>query len=290
MFCDTCHWYTAGEKTCPHCGAVQGPKKAKDMFNLPGDLSVLDDSFMDTPLAGAPMTEPPAPAPVVLPPAPSPKPAPPQAPVPKLIPAPAPAQKPIPAPSAPPAARPAPPQSDVNKQALKILALVLAGVFALILILVIAEMGRDSAYYDDGAYYIYDPDYDDSYLDDEFYTEPVESLEDARAGDLVYFGYVHWRVLDEDAGAVLLLRDYAEHLHPDDIYHYLNHAESYDDVISTGGMVFTVEEFASIRPMPDGSKLFLLSEEEIAQYGVELSIRWYDGYVPVRPAIWVNTW
>jgi len=55
MFCDTCHWYTAGEKTCPHCGVRQSPKKAKDMFNLPGDVSVLDDSFMDTPLTDAPM-------------------------------------------------------------------------------------------------------------------------------------------------------------------------------------------------------------------------------------------
>jgi len=55
MFCDTCHWYTAGEKICPHCGAVQKPRAAKDMFNLPGDVSVLDDAFMNRPLTDAPM-------------------------------------------------------------------------------------------------------------------------------------------------------------------------------------------------------------------------------------------
>ena len=49
MFCDTCHWYTAGEKICPHCGAAQGPQKAKDMFNLPGDVSVLDDQAVESP-------------------------------------------------------------------------------------------------------------------------------------------------------------------------------------------------------------------------------------------------
>jgi len=57
MFCDTCHWYTAGAPICPHCGAKQSPKKAKDMFNLPGDVSVLDSSFMDGPLVDAPMPE-----------------------------------------------------------------------------------------------------------------------------------------------------------------------------------------------------------------------------------------
>ena len=56
MFCDTCHWYTAGAPICPHCGAKQSPKK-KDMFNLPGDVSVLDSSFMDGPLVDAPMPE-----------------------------------------------------------------------------------------------------------------------------------------------------------------------------------------------------------------------------------------
>ena len=55
MFCDTCHWYTAGEKICPHCGAEQKPKAAKDMFRLPGDVSVLDDAFMNQPLTDAPM-------------------------------------------------------------------------------------------------------------------------------------------------------------------------------------------------------------------------------------------
>jgi len=55
MFCDTCHWYTAGEKICPHCGAAQKPKAPKDIFNLPGDVSVLDDAFMNRPLTDAPM-------------------------------------------------------------------------------------------------------------------------------------------------------------------------------------------------------------------------------------------
>jgi len=57
MFCDTCHWYTAGEKICPHCGAAQKPKAAKDMFNLPGDVSVLDDTFLNQPLADAPVLD-----------------------------------------------------------------------------------------------------------------------------------------------------------------------------------------------------------------------------------------
>ena len=55
MFCDTCHWYTAGDKICPHCGAQQSPKKVKDMFNLPGDVSILDSRFMDAPLVDTPM-------------------------------------------------------------------------------------------------------------------------------------------------------------------------------------------------------------------------------------------
>ena len=57
MFCDTCHWYTAGESVCPHCGAPQSPKKAKDMFRLPGDVSVLDGAFMDGPLVDTPMPD-----------------------------------------------------------------------------------------------------------------------------------------------------------------------------------------------------------------------------------------
>jgi len=75
MFCDTCHWYTAGESICPHCGAAQSPKKKADMFNLPGDVSVLDDAFMNAPLVDAPMpvigTPPPTPGPP-SPPAPRP--------------------------------------------------------------------------------------------------------------------------------------------------------------------------------------------------------------------------
>jgi len=55
MFCDQCHWYTRGEPVCPHCGAAQSPKKARDMFNLPGDVSVLDDGFIDRPLTDGPM-------------------------------------------------------------------------------------------------------------------------------------------------------------------------------------------------------------------------------------------
>ena len=55
MFCDTCHWYTAGKSVCPHCGAVQKPKPARDMFNLPGDVSILDDAFMNKPLVDTPM-------------------------------------------------------------------------------------------------------------------------------------------------------------------------------------------------------------------------------------------
>ena len=57
MFCDTCHWYTAGEPICPHCGAKQSPKKTNNIFNLPGDVSVLDGSFMDAPLVDSPMPE-----------------------------------------------------------------------------------------------------------------------------------------------------------------------------------------------------------------------------------------
>ena len=70
MFCDKCHWYTAGEKICPHCGAPQGPEEA-------------------VPEAPAPEPEPA--------PAPAPKPAP----VPAPMPAPAPAPAPKPAPTPP---------------------------------------------------------------------------------------------------------------------------------------------------------------------------------------------
>jgi len=68
MFCDQCHWYTAGEKICPHCGAEQKPKAAKDMFRLPGDVSVLDDTFLNQPLTDAPVLRPaPAPSPAPQP-------------------------------------------------------------------------------------------------------------------------------------------------------------------------------------------------------------------------------
>ena len=33
MFCDTCHWYTGGEKICPHCGAPQMPRP-DEMFGI----------------------------------------------------------------------------------------------------------------------------------------------------------------------------------------------------------------------------------------------------------------
>ena len=34
MFCDTCHWYTAGEKICPHCGAEQKPPEPDNIFGI----------------------------------------------------------------------------------------------------------------------------------------------------------------------------------------------------------------------------------------------------------------
>ena len=79
MFCDQCHWYTAGEKICPHCGAEQSPKRPDDIFNLPGDVSVLDGVLQDRPLPGGAASAPqpvPMPAPVPRPvPAPMPRPA-----------------------------------------------------------------------------------------------------------------------------------------------------------------------------------------------------------------------
>ncbi|MCL2494102.1 MAG: hypothetical protein FWE98_00410 [Oscillospiraceae bacterium] len=85
MFCDTCHWYTAGESVCPHCGAPQSPKKAKDMFRLPGDVSILDGAFMDGPLVNTPMPDMAAGASTIPPPPP-----PPPAPRPPSVPAPPP--------------------------------------------------------------------------------------------------------------------------------------------------------------------------------------------------------
>jgi len=34
MFCDTCHWYTAGEKICPHCGAEQKPPEPDSILGI----------------------------------------------------------------------------------------------------------------------------------------------------------------------------------------------------------------------------------------------------------------
>jgi len=100
MFCDQCHWYTAGEKICPHCGAEQHPKRPDDIFNLPGNVSVLDGVLQDRPLPGGGASTPglvrvplPAPAPIPRPvpaPKPVPMPRPASAPQPMPIPKPAP--------------------------------------------------------------------------------------------------------------------------------------------------------------------------------------------------------
>jgi len=81
MFCDQCHWYTRGEKICPHCGAVQKPPAPDAIFKLPKDISILDEKFMDGPLTDEPMpvietSSPRAPAPKAAPAAPVQKPAP----------------------------------------------------------------------------------------------------------------------------------------------------------------------------------------------------------------------
>ena len=264
MFCDTCHWYTAGEKICPHCGAEQKPKAAKDMFHLPGDVSILDDTFMDKPLAGMPKPAPVPKAEPIAKPVPAPKPVP-QAPLP--VPKPAPVSAP----------RPAPPPPGNNKQGIKALAIVLAGVFALILVLVIADQaGQEVSYINQ-----YDYNYDDWY--DDVQAEP--SLEDAQPGDVIPFGNMQWLVLDQDLSGDLLLMLLLEeemYLRPEEIDEYPGEKEYYGDVAYWGGAEFGIMEYHRIL------RMFLLSAEEMAEYGIEPSEAWNE-LVPVRPAIWVNT-
>jgi len=286
MFCDTCHWYTAGEKICPHCGAEQSPKKA-DIFNLPGGVSVLDDTFLDKPLAEASKAAP-APVPVPKPapaprPAPAPKPAPvPQAPPPAPKPMPAPAPRPAPAPVSAP--RPAPPPSNSSKQGIKALVIVLVGVFALLIVLVIADQAGSSTNYGyDNNYIWHDDDEDDDWYDD-WYEQYGPSLESAQVGDVITFGNVQWLVLDEDlSGDLLLMREDAVYLRPEEIDEYPGEKEYYGDVACLGGVEFGIMEYHRIL------RMFLLSADEMAEYGIEPPEVWDDELIPVRPAIWVNT-
>ena len=186
MFCDQCHWYTAGEKICPHCGAEQKPPEPGDIFGIRR----------------------PEPAPTVqAEPKPLPKPvAPPPSP---------PAPKPIPPPPKPAPSTPASTASGGDKQGLKALALILVGVVALVIVLFLVEMGRDDTYYS------YTPDYDDSYFYDDFGTVPVLPLWEAQPGDVVFYDNTYWRVLDKDADAFLLLLEDEIYMPPEEVDDHL---------------------------------------------------------------------
>ncbi|MCL2299472.1 MAG: hypothetical protein FWC27_04930, partial [Firmicutes bacterium] len=139
MFCDQCHWYTAGEKICPHCGAPQEPPEPEDAFGLKRP---------------APPKPEPEPAPVVIP-------APPPVVRPVTVPPPAPYVRP----------KPAPTMSDSNKKGLKALAIVLAGVVVLVIVMLIAERASDDPY----AFNEYENPY---YEDYEYSTEPAPEVGD----------------------------------------------------------------------------------------------------------------
>jgi len=273
MFCDQCHWYTAGEKICPHCGAEQGPEEAGVISGLTQDESISDTAIAAPPAPREPVPEapplPPEPAPVPLPkPAPS---------VQKPVPLPAP--KPTPAP------KPAPPLSGSNKQGMKFLVFVLVGVGALLLVLFFSELAKDVTYNDY-------PDYDDAYYDDSYFEFTALSMEDAQAGDTILFGDTRWVVLEEDPpGAFLLLMENGLSLPPGEVQDYIETVEVYDDdayTVYMGGVNFTEEEFARILPTQEGNGMFLLTPEEMAEYGVEPPEVLDDGLTPVRPAMRVN--
>jgi len=192
MFCDTCHWYTAGEKICPHCGAEQKPPEPDAIFGI-----------------RRPEPKPkPEPAP---PPVPE---APPLPPEPPPVAAPLPAPRPIPPPSptpVPSGSKPAPAPSGGNTQGIKALALVLIGVVVLVIVLFFVEMSREDAYYASA------PDYDDSYFET---AEP--SLEEAQAGDLVFLDDAQWWVLVAGEHALLLLMEDEIYLEPEEVVGYLD--------------------------------------------------------------------
>jgi len=261
MFCDTCHWYTAGEAICPHCGAPQGPEEIEEIAALPEEPTPLPEP--------EPTPEPSVPVPEVSPPPPAPKP------VPTPIPA------PIPAPSASSVSRPAPTPSGGNKQGFKALALILAGTVVLIVVLLFAEMAREDTYYTDI------PNYDDSYFYDDSYLEADEPpLEEAQAGDVVSFGNAQWRVLDRDPPEyLLLLLEYDIYLWPEEVDEYLGKRVEMNDDVYIGELEFSYFEFARILLTPDGNALFQLSPEEMENYGIEPPEIWDDELVPVRPAI-----
>lgn len=265
MFCDTCHWYTAGEEICPHCGARQSPEEAEELLTA----------------APAPT---PAPVPAQIPaPAPesTPAPIPVQVPEPMPMPLPKPMPMPLPRPVPVPPPQPMPVPSNGNRQAMKALLLILAGVLALVLVLVLSDRARNDTYtYEPG--YVYEDNYDDP---------PEISLEEAQPGDLVWFGSAQWQVLDTDRpDAVLLLLDYVTYRHPDEIDDFLTVSEYSEDtayyseaMVYLAGVWFSVEDFGRIADQP-----FELTPDEMEQYGVEPIEVWDGELVPVRPAIRVN--
>jgi len=176
-----------------------------------------------------------------------------------------------------PAPKPAP---DSGKQGLKALAIVLAGVFALVLVVIIADQaGRDSSY--EYNYYEHNNIYDD---DPWLEMTTAAPLEEAWPGDVVLFGSAQWRVLDEDPpDALLLLLDY-EIILPHEETNDYPLTEMLGDTVVMGGVEFSVEEYIRIQHM------FLPTPEELVEYGYDPPVDWDadDGFVPVRPAIWVN--
>jgi len=164
---------------------------------------------------------------------------------------------------------------------MKALAVVLAGVVALIFVLVLVDRPGRNAAYD-----IYE--YNELYDDDIWF---VSSLEGARVGEVIPFGSARWTVLDEDKdppGALLLLLEDALYLWPEKIDEYLSESWVEDGVVHLCGMEFTLEEFERMRLSPEGSRLFLLSPEEMERYGIAPPEIWDEDFLPLRPAVWVN--
>ena len=294
MFCDSCHWYTAGEKICPHCGAEQKPREDNDVFSRPASLSVIDFTAIDLPAASAP-----EPAPVPPPPpkpasAPKPALASPPAPAPQSRPAPPPQPRPVQAPAQRPIQipppRPAPqfvspllkpaPTTVNNKQGGKVLIIALLAIVSLmVIVLLISQTAQESMYQPDY------PDYNDSYNDYEYITEPP--LEDAQAGESIYFGDMPWTVLEVIPGeSILLLRDYTEYLPPGEVSNSLSNYEVIEGYIHLAGAVFTLQDFSRILSAENGAILFQLTPEELEAYGVAPEEDYSDEeYVAVRPVM-----
>jgi len=115
------------------------------------------------------------------------------------------------------------------------------------------------------------------------------SLEDAIAGDRVRFADRFWRVLERQEDlALLLLEDeiYLRGKKPEDIRAELNAVFDYDERVGLGELTFPREDFERIQKRPDW--VFLLTGEEMEQYGVKPPEGGDGASAAVRPAMWVS--